>query len=186
MVLSNKGFTLIELLVVISIIGLLGSVVLTSLSNVRASARDTARYRDFVQIETALEVYKLQYGNYPTTGGTWFTWCMIPLGNTTPRDTSGSNGYIPNLAPAFISQLPLDPQGCQNRRFDRGHFGGYIYTSNGTHYKFAADWSAEIGALCKPGGRFWDANRGVGGSGGNLPIPGLEFCSISSPGGANW
>lgn len=39
----NRGFTLIELLVVISIIGLLASVVLSSLNSAWVNARDTQR-----------------------------------------------------------------------------------------------------------------------------------------------
>ncbi len=62
---DKKGFTLIELLVVISIIGLLSSVVLTSVNSARAKARDARRITDLKQIQTALEFYYDTNGSYP-------------------------------------------------------------------------------------------------------------------------
>lgn len=65
--LSKKaGFTLIELLVVISIIGLLSSIVLSSLSSARSKARDTERIQRLKQIVNALELYRADKGGYPT------------------------------------------------------------------------------------------------------------------------
>lgn len=62
---NRKGFTLIELLVVIAIIGILASVVLSSLESARGSARDARRLSDMRQIMTALEMYYNQYNQYP-------------------------------------------------------------------------------------------------------------------------
>lgn len=92
---NNKGFTLLELLVVIAIIGILSSVVMVSLSNTRAKARDARRISDVNQIKTALELYYNNYGQYPnptdsgcggwdTTGNTTF---ILPLTNS---------GYLPS------------------------------------------------------------------------------------------
>lgn len=66
---AKKGFTLIELLVVIAIIGILASVVLSSLNTARASARDTARIQTIKQMQTALEMYRLRIGVYPVWQG---------------------------------------------------------------------------------------------------------------------
>ena len=66
---NNKGFPLIELLVVVAIIGLLSSIVLSSLNNARISARDTRRISDMKNISTALELFYSTYGRYPITAG---------------------------------------------------------------------------------------------------------------------
>ena len=61
-----SGFTLIELLVVIAIISLLSSIVLASLSQARAKARDSKRVQDLIQLRNALELYALDNnGLYP-------------------------------------------------------------------------------------------------------------------------
>lgn len=64
--LKTKGFTLIELLVVISMVGLLSSVVLSSLNNARVKARDAKKIETLKQIQTAIELYAADHdGQYP-------------------------------------------------------------------------------------------------------------------------
>jgi type II secretion system protein G len=62
---KQKGFTLIELLVVVAIIGVLATIVLSSLSNARAQARDARRVSEMKNLEKALEMYYLDYNQYP-------------------------------------------------------------------------------------------------------------------------
>jgi len=61
----GKGFTLIELLVVVAIIGLLSSIVMTSLNSARAKARDAKAISDFRQLRTALALYFDKYSKFP-------------------------------------------------------------------------------------------------------------------------
>jgi prepilin-type N-terminal cleavage/methylation domain-containing protein len=62
---SGAGFTLIEMLVVVAIIGLLSSVILVGLGDVRQEARDTRRVADIRQIQNQLEIYYSMNQNYP-------------------------------------------------------------------------------------------------------------------------
>lgn len=64
---SPRGFTLIELLVVISIIGLLSSVVLTSLSTARAKAQDATVKRNLSTVRHQAALYSSGALNYGPT-----------------------------------------------------------------------------------------------------------------------
>jgi type II secretion system protein G len=89
---TSKGFTLIELLVVVAIIGILATVVLSSLSSARESARDAKRLNDVKTIQTALEMYANDNnGRYPMTvwaGSHTDSWANLEsiLGTTLPVD----------------------------------------------------------------------------------------------------
>ncbi|MCK4918451.1 MAG: type II secretion system protein [Candidatus Pacebacteria bacterium] len=60
------GFTLTELLVAIAIIGIMSSVVLTSMSGARERAKDGRRISDIKQIHLALELYYDVNSSYPS------------------------------------------------------------------------------------------------------------------------
>ncbi len=90
---KRKGFTLIELLVVISIIGILLSLSFFGIQNARQSSRDGKRKSDLESVRSALEMYKADYGKYPSTSG-------------------GMNlSSLPSLSPNYISSIPADPLG---------------------------------------------------------------------------
>ena len=98
----QKGFTLIELLVVISIIGLLSSIVLTSVNSARAKARDARRIADLNQIRTALEFYFDANGFYPQSDCGWDC-------NEYRRSyTNGWDALATDLSP-YLPTLPKDP-----------------------------------------------------------------------------
>ena len=59
------GFTLIELLVVIAIIGLLATIVLVSLKDIKLKARDAHRLTEINQFSKLFEICYLDKGDYP-------------------------------------------------------------------------------------------------------------------------
>ncbi len=98
----TSGFTLIELLVVISIIGLLSSIVLTSVNSARAKARDARRIADLDQIRTALELYFDTNGFYPQSNCGWDC-------NGYRYSFDGNWDALANDLRPYIPTLPKDP-----------------------------------------------------------------------------
>ena len=64
---SQQGFTLIEIMVVIVILGILAAVVVPNIMSRPEEARITKAKQDIRALETALDLYKLDNFNYPTT-----------------------------------------------------------------------------------------------------------------------
>jgi len=65
--LREKGFTLIELMVVIVILGILAGLIVPRIMGRPDEARQAKARIQIESLETALKLYKLDTGNYPTT-----------------------------------------------------------------------------------------------------------------------
>lgn len=65
---AKRGFSLVELLISITIIGILSTIILTSVSNSRARAYDSKIKQQLSSFRTAAEMYFSSQGGYgPTT-----------------------------------------------------------------------------------------------------------------------
>lgn len=96
----KKGFTLIELLVAISIIGVLSSIVLASINTARINARDARRISDIRQMRIALELYRLDNGDYP----------IIPPWGASSTDANwNTTGTLHTALAPYMATLPVDP-----------------------------------------------------------------------------
>ena len=94
----NKGFTLIELLVVISIISLISSIVLVSVKDTRAKARDAKRMMEVDTLSTALGLYFVDEERYPEQE----SWGCI-------EETIGEPGGFAEKISTYLPAIPKDP-----------------------------------------------------------------------------
>lgn len=93
----TRGFTLLELIIVVTIIGLLLAIFVSYLGQAREKSRDTARYKQALEILNALELYYTSYGRYPAGSG------VTPV----PVAAIGSD------IQAYLSSVPSDPTYAQ-------------------------------------------------------------------------
>ncbi len=124
--LTQDGFTLIELLVVVSIIGLLSSIVVSSLSLARSKAQDALRIENIKSLKTALELYYNDNGGYPTSNSSING--DVPLSDTV---------LVGKLSPNYITSIPSILVSDGDHYYANGVTSGvsssyslYIYTKN--------------------------------------------------------
>jgi general secretion pathway protein G len=125
---GNKGFTLIELMVVIVILSILAVYMAPRLVGRDDQARQLRAKVDIEALETALKLYRLDTGTYPTTQQGLEALTIQPEGVRNWR----SGGYLEK------GRLLKDPWGNE-----------YIYLSPGTHGEFDI---ISYGADGQPGG----------------------------------
>ena len=89
----NGGFTLIEIMVVVVIIGILGAAIVPNLINRPDVARVEVAKSDIAQIGTALDLYRLDNGHYPSTDQGLEALVSQPSGFPEPRNWN-SDGYL--------------------------------------------------------------------------------------------
>jgi len=108
---TKKGFSLIEIMVVLAIMGLLAAIVAPNVIGALQKGKGQKVRADFTTLETALKMYKMDNGFYPTTDQGLEALVTAPSGSPEPRSYP-SEGYMP--------RLPQDPWK-----------GEYVYQSPG-------------------------------------------------------
>lgn len=99
----RTGFTLIELLVVISIIALISSLVLATLNQARAKARDASILSDIHTFANVMELYYSDFGYYPPANNLTNFFSATALTEIKGSNTEPS--FISALSP-YLKQFP--------------------------------------------------------------------------------
>ncbi|MGA3174914.1 MAG: type II secretion system major pseudopilin GspG [Syntrophorhabdales bacterium] len=136
---SRGGFTLIELMIVIVIMGILATLLIPRIMERPEEARRTKAKMDIKAIESALKLYKIDSGAYPTTEQGLIALIKKPETVPIPKKWR-EGGYLDGTA------VPQDPWS-----------NSYYYTSPATDKR----WDYEItsyGHDGEPGGTGKDAD----------------------------
>ena len=110
------GFTLVEILIVVFIIGLLATIVSVNVIGRTDEARRTKAMADLKELQSAIHLYKLDNGFYPTTEQGLMALIQKPSSSPIPRKYP-AGGYLDR------SRAPEDPWGQP-----------YVYISDGQSY----------------------------------------------------
>ena len=135
---NDRGFTLIEIMIVIVILGILVWQIAPRIMGKPEEAKRLKAQMDIATLETALKLYKLDNGVYPSTEQGIQALVELPSVGVLPRKWR-EGGYLEK------GRVPLDP-------WD----GEYIYLSPGLHGDLDL---ISYGADGQPGGE--DNNRDI-------------------------
>lgn len=97
---GQGGFTLIEILVVVVILGILASIIVPKIMKRPEEARRTKAKMDIKAIETALNLYRLDNGVYPSTEQGLDALVTKPTTGIIPKNWK-EDGYL--------DKVPKDP-----------------------------------------------------------------------------
>ncbi|MCX5850034.1 MAG: type II secretion system major pseudopilin GspG [Deltaproteobacteria bacterium] len=115
---TQTGFTLIELMVVIIILGVLAGLIIPRVMGRPDEARQAKAKIQIESLESALKLYKLDNGNYPTTEQGLNALVAAPTAGNLPKNWR-QDGYLEK------GRVPKDPWDNE-----------FIYISPGGHGDF--------------------------------------------------
>jgi general secretion pathway protein G len=132
---SQSGFSLIEIMVVIVILGILASLVVPKIMSRPDEARIVKVKQDILSIQNALDLYKLDNGEYPSTDQGLIALVQKPTTEPVPRSWQ-----------PYLKSLPKDPWGRDYLYLNPGEHGELdIFTYGPTGQPGGSGKNATIG-----------------------------------------
>ncbi|MDX1823773.1 MAG: type II secretion system major pseudopilin GspG [Thiohalomonadales bacterium] len=135
---NQRGFTLIEIMVVIVILGILAAVVVPKIMSRPEEARIAKAKQDVRAIETALDLYKLDNFNYPTTEQGLEALVTQPTTPPVPKRYREE---------AYLKKVPKDPWQNPYQYLNPGEHGAIDVFSLGPDQQLSDDdignWNIE-------------------------------------------
>jgi general secretion pathway protein G len=120
----KRGFTLIEIMLVVIIIGILVAMIVPNIAGRSEQARKTAARTDIESnLSTALDLYRMDVGQYPTSEQGLDA--LINQPTSAPVPTQWNGPYLKK------KKIPKDPWGRD-----------YVYVSPGAHNTDSYDLSS--------------------------------------------
>jgi len=133
----QSGFTLLEIMVVILIIGLLGTIVTPYVLDNLDTAKTEKAKADIHNLELALDQYKLDNDNYPSTDQGIESLVKKPSASPEPRN------YRPS---GYIKRLQRDPWGNEYQYLQPGEHGVFdLYSLGKDNQSGGEGLDADIG-----------------------------------------
>lgn len=131
-----RGFTLIEVMVVVVILAILAAIVVPKILKRPEQARIVAAQQDIRNIQSAMDLYKLDNGFYPTTDQG--VEALVKKPSTQPIPENWTTG-------GYLQKLPMDPWQHPYHYLHPGKHGSVDIWSDGppsdaTKKQVIGDW----------------------------------------------
>ena len=134
---TQAAFTLIEVMVVVVIMAILAAIIVPQIMSRPNQARVVAAKQDILSIENAMELYKLDNANYPSTEQGIDALVEKPTIDPAPNNWSG---------PYLKGSLPKDPWGHDYHYQNPGQHGDIdIFSYGPTNQPGGTGLNATIG-----------------------------------------
>jgi general secretion pathway protein G len=116
----QTGFTFLEIMVVVAILAILAGLIIPRFTGRMEEAKKTKAAVQIRELTKALEIYRLDNGNYPTTEQGLKALVEKPTLDPLPKKWK-----------QYIDKIPKDPWGNDYIYISPGNHGAYDLKSNG-------------------------------------------------------
>ncbi len=127
-----KAFTLIEVMVVVVIMAILAAIIVPPILKRPDQARKVAAKQDILNIQSAMELYKLDNAQYPTQDQGISALVTAPTSDPQPQNWQGP----------YLKNTPKDPWGQAYHYHNPGQHGDIDVSTIDNHQEEIGNWQS--------------------------------------------